>query len=148
MSRWTRLRATTTVGMLSTAWTNQWRFNGNGDGTLFYPGTPSMIGGTTAVPLPSIRLKLIRLGVQDYEWLQAVSDAGDPEFARKVARRLIPSAWRVPDDGAAFDQARLCLIHRYLELTGAQQPDAALSSRCLEPTGSFSDRSRSSSPFH
>ncbi len=30
-----------TVGMLSTAWTNQFRFNGNGDGTLFYPGTPS-----------------------------------------------------------------------------------------------------------
>ncbi|MFY0581966.1 glycoside hydrolase domain-containing protein [Cystobacter fuscus] len=119
-----------TVGMLSTAWTNQFRFNGNGDGTLFYPGTPSSIGGTTAVPLPSIRLKLIRLGVQDYEWLKAVSDAGDPEFARRVARGLIPTAWRVPDDGAAFDEARLCLIQRYLELTGAKNVEAGLSSRC------------------
>ncbi|OJH41313.1 DUF4091 domain-containing protein [Cystobacter ferrugineus] len=119
-----------TVGLLSTAWTNQFRFNGNGDGTLFYPGTPSSIGGTTAVPLPSIRLKLIRLGIQDYEWLKAVSDAGDPEFARRVARGLLPTAWRVPDDGAAFDEARLCLIRRYLQLTGARHINADLSARC------------------
>ncbi|MFL5358791.1 glycoside hydrolase domain-containing protein [Archangium sp.] len=127
-----------TVGMLSTAWTNQFRFNGNGDGTLFYPGTPSTIGGTTAVPLPSIRLKLIRLGIQDYEWLEAVSDAGDPGFARGVARRLIPSAWRVPDDGAAFEQARLCLIRRYLELTGARDMDPGLPTQCLDPADSSS----------
>jgi hypothetical protein len=122
-----------TVGLLSTAWTNQFRFNGNGDGTLFYPGTPSTIGGTTAVPLPSIRLKLIRLGIQDYEWLKAVSDAGDPGFARNVARRLIPAAWRVPDDGAAFEQARLCLIRRYLELKGEKDIDPELPTQCLGP---------------
>lgn len=123
-----------TVGLLYTAWTTQFRFNGNGDGTLFYPGTPSIIGGTKEVPVPSIRLKLIRLGIQDYEWLKAVSDAGDPEYARRVARRLIPSAWRVPDDGAAFELARLRLIRRYLELTGALTPDVPLpSSDAQEP---------------
>lgn len=105
-----------TVGLLSTAWTSQFRFNGNGDGTLFYPGTPSVIGGTTDVPLPSIRLKLIRLGVQDYEWLKMVSDAGDPEFARTVARELIPAAWRVPDDGERFEEARVKLIRQYVRL--------------------------------
>lgn len=111
-----------TVGMLASAWTDQFRYNGNGDGTLFYPGTPSAIGGATDVPVASIRLKLIRLGVQDYEWLKAVSDAGDPSFARKIARELIPSASRVTDDGAAFERARLALIERYLELTGGTQP--------------------------
>jgi hypothetical protein len=50
---------------------------------------------------PSSRMKLIRLGVQDYEWLKMVSDAGDPDFARKVARELIPAAWKVPDDAEA-----------------------------------------------
>jgi hypothetical protein len=45
-----------------------------------------------------------------------VSDAGDPDFARKVARELIPAAWKVPDDGTAFERARLRLIRRYLEL--------------------------------
>ncbi|MBN9685847.1 MULTISPECIES: DUF4091 domain-containing protein [unclassified Corallococcus] len=119
-----------TVGMLSTAWTNQYRFNGNGDGTLFYPGTAERIGGATNVPVPSIRLKLIRLGVQDFEWLKAVSDAGDPAFARRVAQRLVPSAWRVPDDGAAFDEARLCLIRRYLELQGKRDLAPEFSARC------------------
>lgn len=107
-----------TVHMLSSAWTNQYLYGNNGDGNLFYPGTPADIGGTLGVPLPSIRLKLIRLGIQDYEWLKAVSEAGDPDFARWVARALLPAAWLVPDDGLTFERARLMLIHRYLELTG------------------------------
>ncbi len=112
-----------TVGMLSTAWADQYRYNGNGDGTLFYPGTPQAIGGKTDVPVASMRLKLLRQGMQDYEWLKAVGDAGDPAFARKVARDLIPAASRVSDDGAAFDAARLKLIQRYEELTAGQKPD-------------------------
>lgn len=110
-----------TVGLLSTAWTTQFRFNGNGDGTLFYPGLTSIIGGTTDVPLPSIRLKLIRQGLQDYEWLKRVSDAGDPAFARQVAEQLIPHAWAIPDDGALFERARLKLIRRYLELRARER---------------------------
>ncbi|MFB1480933.1 glycoside hydrolase domain-containing protein [Corallococcus sp. RDP092CA] len=105
-----------TAMMLPTAWSDQFHFNGNGDGTLFYPGTPQVIGGQTHVPVASMRLKLIRQGMQDYEWLKAVSDAGDPAFARQVARELIPNAWQVPDDGAAFDAARLRLVQRYQEL--------------------------------
>ncbi|MCY1072874.1 DUF4091 domain-containing protein [Archangium lansingense] len=112
-----------TVGMLSSAWEDQFRFNGNGEGTLFFPGTPQRIGGATDVPVASLRLKLIRQGVQDYEWLKLVSDAGDPDFARQVARELLPSASRVTDDGAAFDRARLRLVHRYVELTGQRSPD-------------------------
>jgi hypothetical protein len=52
---------------------NPWKdvrlFGGNGDGTLFYPGTPRIIGGTTHIPVESIRLKLIREGLEDYEYL-------------------------------------------------------------------------------
>jgi hypothetical protein len=112
-----------TAEALGTAWTDQFRHYGNGDGTLFYPGLPSIIGGTTEVPVPSLRLKLIRLGFQDYEWLKAVSDAGDPEYARRVALRVVPAPWRVPDDGALFETARLCLIRRYLELTAVKKPE-------------------------
>ena len=113
-----------TVGMLSSAWDDQFRFNGNGDGTLFYPGTVQRIGGGTDVPVASMRLKYIRQGVQDYEWLKLVSEAGDPDFARRVARELIPAASQVTDNGAAFDQARLRLIQRYLELTGQHSQKA------------------------
>lgn len=117
-----------TVEAFSSAWTDQFRYWGNGDGTLFYPGTPSIIGGTTPVPVPSLRLKLIRLGFQDYEWLKAVSDAGDPDYARRVALRVIPTPARVPDDGALFETARLCLIRRYLELTVHKSPGEVLQS--------------------
>lgn len=111
---------------LTTAWSDQFQFNGNGDGTLFYPGTPDRIGGTRDVPLPSIRLKLIRQGMQDFEWLKWVSEAGDHAFAQEHARRLIPSASRVGDDGRAFDEARLALIARYeaLQPEGAADPTA------------------------
>jgi len=107
---------------LPTAWTNVFQYNGNGDGTLFYPGTVSRIGGSTEVPVSSIRLKLIRQGMQDFEWLKLVERAGDPAFARSVARTLVPAASRVGDDGRAFDEARARLVARYLELAPAAPP--------------------------
>src|SRR5262249_17866748 len=47
---------------LPTAWNSVYAFGGNGDGTLVYPGGPSRIGGTTSIPVASIRLKMIREG--------------------------------------------------------------------------------------
>ncbi len=101
---------------LDTAWHDVFRFNGNGDGTLFYPGTPAQIGGSTHVPVASIRLKQIRQGMQDYEWLKKVADAGDPGFARQVAQSLVPASFQVGDDGFAYDRARQLLINRWVDL--------------------------------
>jgi hypothetical protein len=101
---------------LDTAWQDVFRFNGNGDGTLFYPGTPAQIGGTTHVPVASLRLKQIRQGMQDYEWLKKLEDAGDGAFARQVAASVAPSAFSVGDDGLAYDLARQKLINRWLDL--------------------------------
>jgi len=109
---------------LPTAWTSVYRFSGNGDGTLFYPGTPAMIGGTTNVPVASIRMKMIRLGMQDYEWLKMVADAGDPAFAQSIAHGVVPTAHDVPDNGAVFEHARSQLISRYLDLTAAGVDDS------------------------
>jgi hypothetical protein len=125
-----------TAQALGSAWTDQYQFAGNGDGTLFYPGTTNVIGGSTDVPVASIRLKLIRLGVQDFEWLKMVSDAGDPAFAQQVARALMPNAHAVPADGSAFERARLQLISRYLELTGKSAPAAAQGSPPADPSAS------------
>ena len=49
-------------------WRDQWTNGANGDGNLFYPGTPDIIGGTTHIPVASLRLKYIRDGVEDYEY--------------------------------------------------------------------------------
>jgi hypothetical protein len=58
-------------------WTNVNLFGGNGDGTLFYPGRPDVIAGTTHVPIESIRLKLIREGLEDYEYLSILTKLTD-----------------------------------------------------------------------
>jgi hypothetical protein len=124
------------VGDLPTAWNRNIdapnaqtismpQAGGNGDGTLLYPGTPSLfssfspdprrggsctssadcptgdscivlsgttatcaipfnslpIGGTEDIPLASLRLKMIRGGLQDYQYLSRASDLGEPVLA-------------------------------------------------------------------
>ncbi|MBI5545179.1 MAG: DUF4091 domain-containing protein, partial [Deltaproteobacteria bacterium] len=99
------------------AWSDQYQFSGNGDGTLFYPGTPSRIGGQTDIPLPSIRLKMIRDGVEDFEYLSLVSRLGDDEFARRVASEVLPTLYQAnQDDPSKIEEARQKLARRILEL--------------------------------
>lgn len=78
------------------AWTAQWWSTQNGDGNYFYPGTPAKIGGTSHSPVVSQRLKLLRQGVQAYEYLAMVAKAGDPEFAIAQAKLVAPT-------GSGFD---------------------------------------------
>ncbi|MBW2525509.1 MAG: DUF4091 domain-containing protein, partial [Deltaproteobacteria bacterium] len=83
--------------MLSTAWDDQCDFSGNGDGNLFYPGTPAQIGGTSHIPIESIRLKLIREGMEDFEYLVLLCQLGDCEMARSEAAALFPDPFTITD---------------------------------------------------
>ncbi|HEX9051378.1 MAG TPA: glycoside hydrolase domain-containing protein [Anaeromyxobacter sp.] len=112
------------------AWSNQLDFSGNGDGTLFYPGTPSRIGGATDIPVASIRLKMIREGMEDYEYLKLLSDAGDPQMARRVARALFPSASATDVDPAKLMATREAIAARILELTGKDAPRDGVAGGC------------------
>jgi hypothetical protein len=67
-------------------------FGGNGDGALFYPGTPAKIGGTTDIPVESMRLELIREGMEDYEYLHLLDQLGGGAEARATLKALFPSA--------------------------------------------------------
>ena len=115
----------TAMAYVHDAWTNQWDFSGNGDGTLFYPGTPAKIGGATHVPVASIRLKMIREGMEDYEYLKALSDAGDPGLAREIAKGLFPSASQTDVDPAKLMAARQQIAAHILQLTGKKEPSLA-----------------------
>jgi len=75
---------------LPTAWDDQCDFSGNGDGTLFYPGTPDRIGGETHIPIESIRLKAIRDGMEDYELLHLLATLGDEDLAKSESGALFP----------------------------------------------------------
>jgi hypothetical protein len=99
-------------------WQNQWDFSGNGDGTLFVPGTPAEIGGTTDIPCATIRLKMIREGMEDYEYLKLLSDAGDPALAKQIAAELFPHAYETDQSPQALMAARARIAARIVELTG------------------------------
>lgn len=85
---------------LQTAWTSQWDSDGgnHGDGTLFYPGRPAgapgipAIGGTRQIPIESIRMKRLRDGREDYEYLNKARLLGKEAQARTIALELFPSA--------------------------------------------------------
>jgi hypothetical protein len=90
----------------SAPWNSVYAFGGNGDGTLIYPGTPARIGGTTPIAVPSIRLKQIRDGMQDFEYLNALSKAGQDKFARSVAATFITNAYTFNNNPQALQNAR------------------------------------------
>ncbi len=70
---------------MDTAFTDQYEDGGQGDGTLIYPGKTSRIGGATDTVLESIRLKQIREGREDYEYLAHLSATGRDVEAHTIA---------------------------------------------------------------
>jgi len=87
-------------------WQDVRLFGGNGDGTLFYPGTPDVIGGKSHIPIESIRLKLIREGLEDYEYLMMLSRAMGPKRAHEFVSRLITNTYTFNHDPKVLYQVR------------------------------------------
>ncbi|MFC1851685.1 DUF4091 domain-containing protein [candidate division CSSED10-310 bacterium] len=80
------------------AWISQFYFGGNGDGTLFYPGRPDMIGGTNHIPIESIRLKLIRDGLEDYEYFLLLEQVEDRTTVLTYLSQMITNAYTYSED--------------------------------------------------
>jgi hypothetical protein len=106
-------------------WVSQWAFAGNGDGTLYYPGTVDHIGGKHDVPVESLRIVQISRGLQDHAYLTLCARLGDPQFAQKEARAIAPSLRGWARDPAAYAAARERLANR-IEQLSAQHPAGAL----------------------
>lgn len=95
-------------------------FGGNGDGALFYPGTPARIGGTSDIPVESMRLQLIREGMEDYEYLHLLEQLGGGAEARATLKALFPSANQVtPATPAQLYAARKHLADEIEKRMGA-----------------------------
>jgi Domain of unknown function (DUF4091) len=88
------------------AWSDQWAFGNNGDGTLFYPGNPAIIGGRDPIPVESIRLKLIRDGLQDYEYMRFLAAHDHGQQAMRIARNLFPTMYRTAVGDTKLEAAR------------------------------------------
>jgi hypothetical protein len=79
-------------------WKDVRLFGGNGDGTLFYPGRPDVVGGATNIPIESIRLKLIREGLEDYEYLVMLAKRGGDKTVAEFVNKLVRNAYDYDQD--------------------------------------------------
>jgi hypothetical protein len=86
-------------------------YNVPGEGMLVYPGAVAGVAGV----VPSMRLKWIRDGVEDFDLIESLRKAGRTASAMLTVRR-IGAGWRNwVNDGAAFELARIQLgneMHR------------------------------------
>jgi glycosyl hydrolase family 123 len=101
-------------------WSDEYQFNGNGDGDLFYPGTVAKIGGTTDIPVASLRMKMLREGMEDYEYLKLLASVGGAADAKKIAAQLFPKAYQADPKPADLMAARESIAREILARTGKQ----------------------------
>jgi hypothetical protein len=90
-------------------WSVEYSTGGNGDGVLYYPGTIDVIGGAVPVPVASMRLKLIRDGMEDFEYLNLLSQAGQSSFAATISSTFIQNAYTFNNDPSALTSARMAI---------------------------------------
>jgi hypothetical protein len=88
------------------AWNDVYLFGGNGDGTLVYPGRAKTIGGNTDIPIESIRLKLIREGLEDYEYLKLLARHADAPTVKSFVNMLVTNTYTFEKDPAKFYEVR------------------------------------------
>jgi len=112
-------------------WLTQYIAGGNGDGNLFYPGTPEKIGGTTHIPVSSIRVKMIREGMEDFEYFNLLKQLGGESYADQYVESIVRAyepyyrAYAEPEWANAWDQnpdhlyqVREQIANKILELKG------------------------------
>ena len=103
-------------------WETQWQFSSNGDGNLLYPGLPEHPRIAKHMPIPSLRLKILREGFEDYEYLALLSEAGDPTGAMAAAKSSAPRALRWEEDARALDKTRDSVAQAISERAATESP--------------------------
>ncbi|MDQ2842052.1 MAG: DUF4091 domain-containing protein [Acidobacteriota bacterium] len=91
-----------------------------GEGVLVYPGAPVGISGVA----PSIRLKRIRDGVNDFEYVEMLKKAGQGAWALQIAGSVGPDWVNWTRDASAVESAHLQLGQELDRLSSQPLPGA------------------------
>jgi hypothetical protein len=83
--------------------------HGNGDGNFMYPGTPEKIGGTTHIPVASLRLKLVRDGLGDFEYLRLLSALRGRGTTLRLMSRVATSMYNWTTDPAVLLETKAAI---------------------------------------
>jgi Domain of unknown function (DUF4091) len=87
------------------AWNNPYKQFQAGEGALVLPGKEAGLQGDA----PTIRLKALRDGVADYNYVQILKDKGDADFANKISYSVGASFRNWSRDPDAIEQAHEAL---------------------------------------
>jgi len=90
----------------------------NGGGFLFYPGVPCGIDG----PVPSMRVKNIRDGMEDYEYFVILEKLTGKEAVKKIVDSIAPNWWNFSKDPDRFLAGREKLAEEILRVKKAGKP--------------------------
>jgi len=85
-----------------------------GEGQLFYPGAD--VGASSVVP--SMRLKWLRDGVEDYDYVQILKNLGNATLATQIANSVGPDWTNWTHSDSTIDSARLQLGQAINQLVG------------------------------
>jgi hypothetical protein len=90
-------------------WVSSYNQGTNGDGMWVYPGSTAKVGTPIPIWVPSMRLKMVRDGQQDYEYLHALANAGLGAFATQQAHSWMTAPGSFSNDPAGLTSARQAL---------------------------------------
>jgi len=105
------------------ACTNPWQcvydFGGNGDGTLMYPSTSTLVGITVSTPIwcPSIRLKEFRDGESDYAYENYLTQKGEGSFVNSQIASWMTNGYTFNNNPSGVEAARIAMGTAIHQLT-------------------------------
>ena len=111
----------------SDPWTNpnnEGTFSSNnypGEGVLVYPGGPVGVSGAVA----SMRLKQIRDGIEDYEFIELLKRLGRGDWALEIAQGIAPDWTNWTRDGNALESSRRQLGNELQRISALAPPTSA-----------------------
>ena len=91
-------------------WEESYSYYANGDGNLLYPGTPGRSGLLAHGPVPSLRLKAFREGLEDHAYLTLLADRYGREEALRFCRKILRGSL-----GWTHDADRLMRIRQEIQ---------------------------------
>ena len=111
-------------------WTSVYAYGNNGDGDLVYASTnnngtvnhvtqPNGSALATPIWIGSVRLKNIRDGMQDYEYLYKLNTAGKGSFVNTQITSWITNLYTYEYTGTGLQTARIALGNALHQLTYA-----------------------------
>lgn len=76
-------------GVTRDPWDSCNSYMGEGEGMYFLPGRPDRIGGTTHIPIETLRLKALRTGYEDWESFKLLEAEGHGPAVRAAIRAAV-----------------------------------------------------------